>query len=151
MNRIMHQEYHLCDSSLLDGNPCGDVRAIRPTQSEGAPFAKAKRPVGALAFCLLRGAGRHWPRAHSCSVEPEFLSALILLPTLLRGSPQNLASPDAAVLCTAAPPQHENTPLRRREFVFVLRGRDLHPRPPGYEPGELLLLHPAIAPYSTTK
>ncbi len=26
---------------------------------------------------------------------------------------------------------------------YVLRGWDLHPRPPGYEPGELLLLHPA--------
>ena len=29
-------------------------------------------------------------------------------------------------------------------FLILLRGRDLHPRPPGYEPGELLLLHPAI-------
>jgi hypothetical protein len=29
-----------------------------------------------------------------------------------------------------------------------LRGRDLHPRPPGYEPGELLLLHPAKKYYT---
>ena len=32
----------------------------------------------------------------------------------------------------------------------MLRGRDLHPRPQGYEPCELLLLHPASA-QSTTR
>ncbi len=26
---------------------------------------------------------------------------------------------------------------------FLVAGGELHPRPPGYEPGELLLLHPA--------
>jgi hypothetical protein len=31
------------------------------------------------------------------------------------------------------------------DFAHLLRGRELHPRPRGYEPRELLLLHPASA------
>ena len=40
--------------------------------------------------------------------------------------------------------QRKNTSNGRVFCYRVLRGRDLHPRPPGYEPGELLLLHPAF-------
>ena len=41
------------------------------------------------------------------------------------------------------------TPDSYRVFLyFVLREWDSHPRPPGYEPGELLLLHPAQVLYN---
>ena len=33
----------------------------------------------------------------------------------------------------------------------LLRGQDLHLRPPGYEPDELLLLHPAVVMTLYTK
>src|SRR5207245_11522436 len=36
---------------------------------------------------------------------------------------------------------------RRTTLTHEFRGQDLNLRPPGYEPGELPLLHPGINPY----
>src|SRR3989344_7900573 len=40
-------------------------------------------------------------------------------------------------------PSTEKAPDRRDFSLLLLRGQDLHLRPQGYEPCELLLLHPA--------
>ena len=40
--------------------------------------------------------------------------------------------------------KRKNSPELEEFLLCELRGRDLHPRPQGYEPCELLLLHPAF-------
>lgn len=89
--------------------------------------------------------GRAWPRTNFESVDSEFFSALVLRPALLDGFPAKPCKSrrDSPPDCHS-PVIQVAKDRRMPVFCYLLRGRDLHPRPPGYEPGELLLLHPAM-------
>src|SRR3989344_2884992 len=86
------------------------ARSHRPRTLRGRFLAASTQNAheGRFAFYLLRGRDdigqEHF---YSPSLAKNF-SALILLPILLNGSQQNLASPGAAVSRTAAPSQQKN-------------------------------------------
>ena len=84
---------------------------------------------------MVAGAGRHWPRARFVAVAPKLLSALILRPILLNGSPRKILQ----VRTRGKPLPHsphkqrtEKNPGKRDFSLSLLRGQDLHLRPQGY-------------------
>ena len=137
---------------------CADsVRVEIATLSTSKPnTAVSNTPSGLVAWqnitppCKSLTKARPWPSARDVAVATSLRSALVLRSRLLAGAyakPCKSLTKSAQALFS---PQHVMQKPPFGGFCFVLRGRDLHPRPPGYEPGELLLLHPAIGADCTT-
>ncbi len=113
-------------------------------------------------FRVVGGGAGHWLRTFSVAVRAGLslhrncrrncdVRTGVFPSHYWREPRKNPASP-AREAPGASLPVNKNTKSgESRTLYFLLRGRDLHPRPPGYEPGELLLLHPAIGADCTTR
>src|SRR3989344_5312411 len=75
------------------------------------------------------------PTSTFCTMALATCSASIVNTTL---------NTKALCACIVLHPNRTDSPIKKGGFIIILRGRELHPRPQGYEPCELLLLNPAM-------